>query len=58
MLPCCPTFDCDFMKDKFDIQVAETEKGIRIEVIPKDPSKKKAFQEMVKTCKEFCDCEC
>jgi hypothetical protein len=45
------------MKDKLEYEVEETEKGIRIEVVPKDPGKKKAFQDLMKACKEFCGTE-
>ena len=42
------------MKDKLEFKVEETEQGIRIDVVPKDPEKKKAFQDLMKACKEFC----
>ncbi len=37
------------MKDKLECKAEETERGIRIEVVLKDPGKKKAFQALVKT---------
>ncbi len=54
MFDCCCTNWSEFMKDKVEFKVEETEKGIRIEVTPKDPEKKKAFQDLMKACKEFC----
>jgi len=45
------------MKDKLEYEVEKTEQGIRIDVVPKDPDKKKAFQDLMKACKEFCGTE-
>jgi len=45
------------MKDKLDFKVEETEQGIRIEGVPKNPAKKQAFQDLMKACKEFCGLE-
>jgi hypothetical protein len=47
----------EFVKDKLECKAEETEKGIHIEVVPKDPKKKKAFQDMMKACREFCGTE-
>ncbi len=57
MFDCCCTHSSEFMKDKLEYKVEETEKGIRIEVVPKDPEKKQAFQDLMKACKEFCGTE-
>jgi len=57
MFDCCCTNWSEFMKDKLECQIEETEQGIRIEVVPKDPAKKQAFQDLMKACKEFCDFE-
>ena len=57
MFDCCGTHCSEFMKDKLEYKVEETEKGVRIEVVPKDPDKKKAFQDLMKACKEFCGTE-
>ncbi|MDH5764201.1 MAG: hypothetical protein OEZ51_14615 [Nitrospinota bacterium] len=45
------------IKDTLEFKVEETEKGICIEVMPKDPEKRKAFQDLMKACKEFCGIE-
>ena len=57
MFDCCGTPWSEFMKDKLECKIEETEKGIRIEVTPKDPKKRQAFKDMMKSCKDFCDCE-
>ena len=54
---CCGSRGSEFMKDKLEYKVEETEKGIRIEVVPKDPAKKQAFQDLMKACGEFCGTE-
>lgn len=36
------------MKDKLECKSVETEQGIRIEVVLKDPGKKRVFQALVK----------
>jgi hypothetical protein len=54
---CCGSNWSQSMKDKLECKVEETEKGIRIEVVPKDPDKKQAFQDLVKACKDFCGTE-
>lgn len=54
---CCGSHGSEFMKDKLEYKVEETEKGIRIEVEPKNPDKKQAFQDLMKACKEFCGTE-
>lgn len=56
MFDCCIHWS-EFMKDKLECKVEETEKGVRIEMVPKDPAKKKAFQDLTKACKEFCGTE-
>ncbi len=57
MFDCCGSNWSEFMKDKLEFKIEETEKGVRIEVVPKDPAKKKAFQDLMKACKEFCSFE-
>ncbi|NIQ01239.1 MAG: hypothetical protein GWM98_13240 [Nitrospinaceae bacterium] len=57
MFDCCGTNWSEFMKDKLECKVEETEGGIRIEVVPRDPEKKKAFQDLMKACREFCETE-
>lgn len=54
---CCGSHGSEFLKDKLEYKVEETEKGVRIEVEPKDPDKKQAFQDLMKACKEFCGTE-
>jgi hypothetical protein len=57
MFDCCSTQWSESIKDKLEFKVEETDKGIRIEVVPKDPDKKEAFQNLMKACKEFCGTE-
>ncbi|MCZ6541098.1 MAG: hypothetical protein O6704_05555 [Nitrospinae bacterium] len=57
MLDCCGSNWSEFMKDKLEFKIEETEKGIRIEGVPKDPAKKQAFQDLIKACREFCGFE-
>ena len=60
MFDCCTQWS-ESVKDKLECKIEETEKGIRIDMEPKDPDKKQAFQDLMKACKEFCgteDCKC
>lgn len=54
---CCGSCGSGFLKGKLECQIKETEKGIRIDVVPKDPEKKQAFQDLMKACQEFCGTE-
>ncbi len=57
MFDCCGSNLSEFMKDKLEFKIEETEKGIRIEVVPKDQGKKQAFQALIKAGREFCGFE-
>jgi len=54
---CCGSNWSECLKGKLEYNVEETDNGIRIEVVPKDPDKKQAFQNLVKACKDFCGTE-
>lgn len=54
MYSCCCSPRSEFMKERLEYQVEETEKGIRVDLVPKDPDKKKALQDLMKACREFC----
>ena len=47
---------CDSLRDQVDCSVKETEKGVQIDIKPKDPAKAGSLQALVKACKEFCGC--
>lgn len=55
MTNCCGP-DLKSYCDQFDCKVKETDKGIQIEVSPKDPKKANSFKDLVKACKDFCEC--
>lgn len=52
---CC---DSKTVRDGFNISTQETEKGLRIDIEPKDPTKKKSLLGLVQGCKDFCNCGC
>ena len=43
----CNQLNCD---------VKETEKGIQVEITPKDSKKTESLKALVKGCKDFCGC--
>ena len=54
----CPCVKCLCMvKDKFDFDVTENDKGISINISPKDPSKVEALKSLLRGIKGLC-CEC
>lgn len=57
----CNHFSClnlDSVKDKFNINYEQTDKGIQINVEPKDKSKTESFKKFIEACRDFHDCEC
>ena len=58
MFDFCSAFFNKCCEDIVDVQIQETESGLRIDIKPKDPSKEKAFKEALEKCKEFCECKC
>ena len=54
---CCCEKVLGMIKNKFDLDVAENDKGIGINISPKDPNKKEALQDLFRGIKEiFCEC--
>ena len=54
---CCDFFShgksiCDFA----NIKVSETEKGVNVEISPKDASKIDSFKALAKAHQDICDC--
>jgi hypothetical protein len=41
---------------QFDCTCKETEKGVQIDLKPKDPAKAGSLKALLKACKDFCDC--
>jgi hypothetical protein len=42
--------------DQFECKITETQKGIQVEITPKDASKTESFKALAKACSEFCGC--
>jgi hypothetical protein len=57
MFSCCSKNACNW-NEKFDINIANSEEGVTINVIPKDKSKVKSLQKLVESYKDFCEGEC
>lgn len=57
MKNCCCTFDTDICS-QIECVVKETEKGIQVDIKPKDPAKTESLKALVKACKDFCNCGC
>ncbi len=56
---CCNTgATLKSMCEKYDVKISETDKGITMEVEPKDKSKVKQFKDFIKACRDYCDCDC
>ena len=51
---CCCVKYVRMVKDKFDFDVTESDKGISINIGPKDPSKVKALQSLLRGIKGLC----
>ncbi|OHD53591.1 MAG: hypothetical protein A2Y33_06625 [Spirochaetes bacterium GWF1_51_8] len=44
------------MRDQLNFSVKETEKGVQIDVTPKDAAKTDSLKSFVKGFKDFCNC--
>jgi hypothetical protein len=55
MFSCCGK-DGKSVCEQFDCKVSETQKGIQIDVTPKDPSKTDSLKALAKACRDFCGC--
>ncbi len=55
MKGCC-SFDPEFIHDQFDCTCKETEKGLQLDIKPKDPAKADSLKALAKACKDFCSC--
>ena len=55
MFNCCGK-DGKSICEQFECKVTETQKGIQINVTPKDASKTESFKALVKTFHDFCGC--
>lgn len=58
MMGCCHGFDFKEVCEKYNCKVDYTDKGININLEPKDQSKVKSLHALFKACKDLCDCEC
>jgi hypothetical protein len=52
---CCGN-GSEWFHDQFDFSVKETEKGIQIDVTPKDPGKTESLKSFAKGLMDFCKC--
>jgi hypothetical protein len=58
-MECCGTgLSLKSLSEKYDVKVSETEKGIAMEIEPKDKSKVKQFKAFIKASQDYCDCGC
>ena len=55
MFNCCGK-DGKSFSEQFECKVSETEKGIQVDITPKDASKTDSFKALAKACKDFCGC--
>jgi hypothetical protein len=52
----CCSMDPKSICSQFDCTCKETEKGVQIDLKPKDPAKAGSLKALLKACKDFCDC--
>lgn len=52
----CSMFDPHAICDQFECKVKETEKGIQVDITPKDSAKVGSLKALAKACKDFCGC--
>jgi len=55
MKGCC-SIDPELIHSQFDCTCKETEKGLQVDIKPKDPSKADSLKALAKACKDFCGC--
>ena len=55
MVNCCGTNGGNIC-EQLECKVTETDKGIRVEVAPKDKTKVASLKALAKGCKDFCGC--
>ena len=55
MKGCCG-IDIEALCDQLECSVKETEKGIQVDIKPKDPSKAGSLKSLAKACRDFCGC--
>ena len=55
MFSCCGK-DGKSVCEQFDCKVSETQKGVQIDLTPKDASKTDSLKALAKACRDFCGC--
>ena len=55
MKNCCGV-NLDNLCDQLECDITETDKGIQVDIRPKDAAKKESLKAMVKGCRDFCGC--
>ena len=55
MKGCC-MIDPETIHSQLECSFKETEKGIQVDIRPKDPSKAESLKALAKACKDFCGC--
>ena len=58
MTNCCSGIGTRNLKEKFDLNFENTDKGVKIHVMPKDQSKVESFQKFIDACNDFCGEDC
>lgn len=55
MKNCCG-INIETLCDQLECDIKETDKGIQVDLKPKDPGKTGSFKAMVKECRDFSGC--
>ena len=55
MKNCCGT-NLENLCDQLECDIKETDKGIQVDITPKDAEKTDSLKAMVKGCRDFCGC--
>lgn len=55
MKNCCGVIIGSFC-DQLECNIKETDKGIQIDIKPKDPKKTESLKALAKGCRDFCEC--
>jgi len=58
MSNCCTGLGTKNFKEKFNFDFEQTDKGIKVHIMPKDKSKVDSFKKFVEACNDFCEDEC
>ena len=52
----CYGIDIENLCSQLECSFKETEKGVQVDIRPKDPEKAESLKALIKGCRDFCGC--